>query len=501
MLGDTPASRAHLDAAMATAKSARDWGVIGDGLRKLAAHRRAAVAYENGLVIDPDNPAILNNLAVTRLEEDRLEEAEALYRRLIKTLPVGSSATDRAQFSQASLLELLNRTEEAAQVCDDLLSRYPEDLALLTLNGRLLRRAGNLDAAEAALRKALSTSGQTVLGPPGKARLQQAAVWTELGQVLDRLDQPDTAIDAFSKANSLHRDEDGGRHNAKRFMAYAAACRSWFNTQRISEFAIQQIGVDQGARPIFFVGFPRSGTTLAEQVLAAHPRLATTGEHSPLEAVKADWTALTGLPLSLPDCLADLSAEAINACRARFLAAAEAVTGGLSGRRVVDKLPLNLVDIGLINLLFPDARVIVALRDPRDVVLSCFMQDFRINDAMAAFLNRADTVALYCEVMSLWQHYRAVVTLPWIEYRYEDLIEDFAGTARRLVTFTGETWDPAILQYREQIAGRSISTPSYAAVAAPLHSRAKGRWRRYQAWLAPDAAALEPFIEEFGYSI
>ena len=181
------------------------------------------------------------------------------------------------------------------------------------------------------------------------------------------------------------------------------------------------------------------------------------------------------------------------------MAVAAAVTGGLAGRRVVDKLPLNLVDAGLISLLFPDARIIVALRDPRDAVLSCFMQDFRLNDAMAAFLGRASTAGLYHAVMSLWLHYRTVLALPWMEYRYEDLVADFEGTVRDLLSFVGEPWDPVVLRYREAIPGRAISTPSYAAVTSPIHGQAVERWRRYADWLAPEAAVLAPYVAAFGY--
>ncbi|MEX2642590.1 MAG: sulfotransferase [Acetobacterales bacterium] len=496
--GALAAAVAALEQAETVAAGTAGWRGLGDGWRRLGAAARARAAYERVLAIDPEDTAALNNLAVTLLAEDRLGDAETTFRRLLDAARDAATA-DRARYALASLLELLNRPDEAAPLAEELAQRHDGDAAVLLLRGRLQRRAGALAEACATLRRAIGSDGRSVVGPPDAAALC-AGAWHELGQALDRLDQPDAALAAFESANGMRR-AGARRFDPARYRRYVDACREWFDAPRIAGFPALQAAIRPTEMPVFFVGFPRSGTTLTEQILAAHPNLATTGEHSPLETVKAEWPRLTGLDRLLPGCLDAIAPEAVAACRRRFFDAAAAALGDAgAGARIVDKLPLNIVDLGLVNLLFPDARVIVALRDPRDVVLSCFMQNFRLNDAMASFLAREETVALYTRVMDLWLHYRETLTLPWLEYRYEDLVADVETEARRLVDFLGEPWDPAVLAYRDRVRGRSISTPSYEAVAEPVHRRAAGRWHRYRAWLAPELGRLAPFVEAFGYA-
>jgi hypothetical protein len=162
-------------------------------------------------------------------------------------------------------------------------------------------------------------------------------------------------------------------------------------------------------------------------------------------------------------------------------------------------LPLHIVELGLINVIFPEARVIVALRDPRDACLSCLMQHFTPNAAMVNFANLDHTTELYERVMDLWLHLRDVITLPYLEVRYEDTVADLESQARRMLEHLGQPWDDAVLRHHEQAADHVISTPSYAAVSEPVHRRAIQRWRNYETHLEPYLDRLTRFIEAFGY--
>lgn len=232
-----------------------------------------------------------------------------------------------------------------------------------------------------------------------------------------------------------------------------------------------------------------------EQVLAAHPRVATTEEKSPLSHVverlrhESDY----------PDALDRLSVQALEDLRAAFWSDARALLGSLEGRLLIDKLPLNLVDLGCAERLLPAARVIVALRDPRDVCLSYFMQFFKLNDPMANFLDIGRTAETYAAVMDLWLRYRESLSLPWLEYRYEDLIADFDGTVRTVLEFIGLAWHDDMARYRDKAEKRDIATPSYRQVTGALSSRAIGRWRSYREQLAPILPILQPYVEAFGY--
>lgn len=232
-----------------------------------------------------------------------------------------------------------------------------------------------------------------------------------------------------------------------------------------------------------------------ERVLQAHPGIVTTEEESPLTPLRQQLARLEAYPEGLASWTADEIDEAVR----RFWSGAEQAVGPLDGRLLVDKLPLNIVDLGLANLLFPQARVLVALRDPRDVCLSCFMQYFLLNDAMVNFLDLGQTARTYAAVMDLWLHYRAGLSMPYLEYRYEDLVEDFDGVVRRVLDFVGVGWHEEVARYREKSLGQAISTPSYRHVTGAVYTRSVGRWRAYRQELAPVLAELAPFVATFGY--
>jgi hypothetical protein len=232
-----------------------------------------------------------------------------------------------------------------------------------------------------------------------------------------------------------------------------------------------------------------------ERVLQAHPGIVTTEEESPLTPLRRQLS----LGGTYPEGLASLTADEIDQATRLFWSSAEKAVGPLDGRVLVDKLPLNIVDLGLANIVFPQARVLVALRDPRDVCLSCFMQYFLLNDAMVNFLDLRQTSQTYEAVMALWLHYREVLTLPYSEYRYEDLVEDFDGVVHQVLDFIGVGWHEEVARYREKSLGRAINTPSYRHVTDVLYRRAVGRWRAYRRELAPVLEQLRPFAAAFGY--
>ncbi|HLW74332.1 MAG TPA: sulfotransferase [Gammaproteobacteria bacterium] len=165
----------------------------------------------------------------------------------------------------------------------------------------------------------------------------------------------------------------------------------------------------------------------------------------------------------------------------------------------VDKLPLNSVFIPLLRRLFPGARFLFALRDPRDVVLSCFMQSFALNEAMRHFLTLQETAAYYAAVMQVGAD--SVKRLPEAAHRvrYEDVVQDLEGEARRLLGFLGLPWEPGVLDFQQTARKRRINTPSYHQVAQPIYASAKQRWRRYEGQLASVLPVLEPFVKRFGY--
>ena len=233
-------------------------------------------------------------------------------------------------------------------------------------------------------------------------------------------------------------------------------------------------------------------------MLARHPRLAAISEKSALGGLRTALPDIVGRAIKLPEALDGLTNDELTAIRSWYRRRS-AELAGAEDRRIVDKLPLNIIRLGEINRVFPDAQVIVALRDPRDVALSCFMQSFGANPAMANFQDLADTARFYDAVMGLWRHYREVLSLDWLEYRYEDLVREPEPTLRRVLDFLGEPWHDAVLDHQGDVIGTYIETPSRRDLAQPLTDRAVGRWRAYVHQLAPVLPVLAPHVEAFGY--
>lgn len=251
--------------------------------------------------------------------------------------------------------------------------------------------------------------------------------------------------------------------------------------------------------PLFVVGFPRSGTTLLEQLLDAHPALASFDEQPLLQQL---CSAMEAGGLRFPQDLDRLPRERMLQLRQRYANELRRLRPDLGLRRAVDKNPLNLARLALVATLFPKAQVVLALRHPCDVVLSCYQQDFRSPALALGFETLLGTARLYHEVMR--QHHDHVdrLGLSLQVLRYEDLVADVEGEARRLLAFLDLPWEPTLLRFTERARDKaSISTPSYSQVVQPVNRRAVGRWQRYRPWFEGAVLdTLRPWIERFGYS-
>jgi len=172
----------------------------------------------------------------------------------------------------------------------------------------------------------------------------------------------------------------------------------------------------------------------------------------------------------------------------------------IGNRLLIDKNPaLTLLLLGF-QRVFPELKLMIALRDPRDVVMSCFMQNFAVlAPRHTAFFNLKDTVEQYVEDMNIWRTIAPMIQGRYLEVRYEDMVEDLESVARKTLDFLGVSWDPKVLHYYEHAQQRRVRTPGYADVGKPVFKTARGRWRNYQKYLEPYLHRLEPFVKAFGY--
>jgi tetratricopeptide (TPR) repeat protein len=250
--------------------------------------------------------------------------------------------------------------------------------------------------------------------------------------------------------------------------------------------------------PIFIVGFPRSGTTLLEQVLDAHPLLQSMDEQPFLLRAVGE---VTDRGVRYPTELGKLTSEALDDIRAHYWDRARERARLDPGRRLVDKNPLNMVLLPLIRRLFPNARIILAIRHPCDTVLSCFLQHFRSD--LALLCRDLNTLArAYSRAFDFWYSQGSLLRPFCYELRYEQLATDFATEVRKLNLFLELPWDEAMLAPGEHARAKGfISTPSYAQVIEPVSNRSVGRWRNYESHFREVLPILMPWIERWGYSL
>jgi hypothetical protein len=172
----------------------------------------------------------------------------------------------------------------------------------------------------------------------------------------------------------------------------------------------------------------------------------------------------------------------------------------LGDKMLVDKNPALNVLIPAAVRIFPEAKFLIALRDPRDVCLSCFMQPLSPNPVSSAYLSLEGTVRQYLSVMGFWRTLLPRLRNPFLEVRYEQLVDDLEGTSRKVLEFLGIAWDDRVMRFDEHARTKQLRSPSYAEVSQPVTRRAVGRWQNYRRHLEPYVARLEPMMQALGYA-
>jgi hypothetical protein len=165
----------------------------------------------------------------------------------------------------------------------------------------------------------------------------------------------------------------------------------------------------------------------------------------------------------------------------------------------LDKNPsLTLLLPGMLRLI-PQTKLLIAIRDPRDVVLSCFMQYLPLNHNSVCYLTLERTAARYAHDLQVWLRLREKLCTPWLETRYEDYVRHLEEQAKSVLQFLGVPWDPVVMSYRERLKDKAVSSPTYEAVSKPVYTSSIGRWRHYEEHLTPHLRVLAPLVKAFGY--
>ncbi|HZC38770.1 MAG TPA: sulfotransferase [Sphingomicrobium sp.] len=490
-------------------------------------NRRFAEALQllkRARALAPKDPQVANSLGVCLKALGRTDAALQAYDAALRLDP----AMAAAHFNRGAVLELLNDIQSAKAAFERAAAldrNYVEPLASLAWLDAV---AGDAVSARTRAERALILSPSNVLARMAlaSAALQQGELATAaaelsalmqnpaltvsnrsiaLGLIGDLRDAEGRAAEAFAayqtsnnqlKALNAPQFEGPGHETA---LAHVRRLTAWFaaaDPELWREAPPVRLRAADPRAHIFLVGFPRSGTTLLEIVLATHPEVVSLEEKDCLGPAEAAYLmSNAGL-----EKLARISPG--EAMRQRDVYWSNVRTFGVEprGRVFIDKMPLASVHLPLIAKLFPNARVLFARRDPRDVVLSCFRRRFGMNPSMYELLTLEGAAAFYDAVMQLSELYRDVLPLPQHLVRYESLVEDFEGTVRSAFGFLGLEWDESVFDFAARARTRGISTPSAAQVARGLNREGQGAWRRYREQMAPVLPILEPWVQRFGYS-
>jgi tetratricopeptide (TPR) repeat protein len=437
----------------------------------------------------PRHPGVHHYIGETYALLKLPQRAMASFRKAAN-LPGGGPPT---WMELASLCERAHQLDEAQELIERT-ARTTFDLPLVGLvRGRVQRRRGRLDEAQASFRKLIECL------PADSEWAAQA--WGELALMQDAAGDFTGAVESIQRCKRIQQLREKPYFDASQRLH--ETMHSLIDAISADDFRRWR---DEAAplppmRTALLTGFPRSGTTLLEQVLDAHPDLVSSEERDFVGSHLVQTIAGERRNAPLLELLNDFSREKIEPLRPAYFQAMEYLLGERIGDRMhVDKNPAYNLTIPVMLRVFPETRLLVALRDPRDVVLSCYLRYLPLNAVSVRYLDVRRTAERYALDMSAWLKFRDLIEIPWCEVRYEDTVTDLAGQARRALESLGLPWDESVLGYRERLsADKRVTSPSYEAVAKPIYTGAIGRWRNYAELLEPALDVLEPFVREFGY--
>jgi Flp pilus assembly protein TadD len=472
--------------------------------------------------LEPDNVDLHHELAECQWANYEFGEALKSYGDACR---VASHIATTCSLAAKKLFSIA-RFHEAAQWLERAVTQAPQDVALLTRLGEVYDRCNKVPEAEQFANEALSVAPQNVRAVRLMAHIERRRGrfddarrrlvahlndhpgpedWRlryELAAVLDRLGEFDAAMQELLTAKEQLRPQA---------VADLAQAQSIIQRQREVAQLLTRADFEgwRASRPshwpqrsiAFLCGHPRSGTTLLEQIIAAHAGAVTTDETGVL--IREFVEPILRQPASAAESIAGLrafDADQIAAGRAAYLRFTEAHVGEAIGQRwLVDKDPSLTPDLPLPLRLFPEGRVIFPLRDPRDVCISYFLTLIPLAASSAAALDLGSTCESCAHSLELWTHWKNTLPVPLLVTRYVALVSDVERETRRVLEFLGLPWNENFLTFHERSRTRGIRTPTYADVAEPIYERAVGRWKNYEKYLAPHLDVLRPHLRAFGY--
>jgi len=521
------------------------WNNLGNARRGLEDFEGSVQALRRAAELQPDSPPIRLNLATALAAAGDAESALAEFRQMAADYPDDPNPLGKLH----ALLKELGQDKEALEAIEAAVGRAPDDIPLLLGLASHLSYMVDSTGAEAVYRRVLEIDADNALAhlglavcfdltnrteelsalvpqaeergvganalnfirafdhrrakrfAEGLAAMEQVPDDLEtarrvhlMGQLFEGVGRYDEAFEAYTKMNELMsamgpRPEEraAGYRNMLR-LRREAMTDEWVSSWR------PETRKDPRPAPVFLFGFPRSGTTLLDTMLMGHPAIEVLEEEPTLHKAFELFTNYEDMPTATD--------ERIQAARDAYFETAASRTPLKPGNLLVDKNPLAINSAPFIRRLFPEARFILALRHPCDVVLSCYVTNFRMNDGMANFVKLDTGAELYDLSFSYFERVQALMPTPTHTVVYENIVADQDRELRKLFDFLRLDWHDAVLDHQSTALGRGrIKTASYAQVVEPIYKRSAGRWHNFRRHLEPIFPILQPWVDRHGYSL
>ena len=442
-------------------------------LKSLQRFDQAALLYKRMVKLQPRSASVLCNLANAQFHSGDESAAIASYQKAIRLnagsrrarIGLGEAYESSGKFKQAKLqyLAVLRRDENSP----------------LALSRLIQSREGQID--DKWLQRAHALLEDPATKAEGKIRLN-----ISLGYYYDRNKKFDAAFEHLKAGNDCRSEHD-------RFDSQAGSAEISKLIEALTEEFFESVSSygNTSERPIFIVGMPRSGTTLTEQILASHPEVAPGGELSALLRASFQVREYARNSQPYPAGLLEIGRIGISRLAKGYLDRLEKVSS--TARMVTDKLPFNFMHLGMIAVLFPNAKVIHCSRHPMDNCLSCYFTSFA---DQIKFANNLESLGrYYLDYHRLMRHWHDVLPIEILDLKYEEMVSRTDANISRLLSYCGLEFDPACAQFYR--TARGIRTPSRWQVRQPIYSSSVRRWRNYEKQLEPLRQILEPVLKEY----
>lgn len=428
-------------------------------------YERAEEYLKKACELAPDKPVFHCGYGDLLVKRARFKEALTCYQRAREADP----ASPQAIAGVIGTLERMGDLTGAAEFARDALERFPSHHRVLQAYAAVSRYIGEEPRAAELL--------EDLLTRPGLTQEIRAEMHFVVGKLYDHLGRYPEAFHNFQEGNVLLGYRFNREEETRRFEAIINAYPAELQRKRAR-------ASNRSRLPVFIVGMPRTGTTLIEQILASHPLVHGAGELEDIHYIAQELPRRLGLTQPYPYCMAQVNRRQLDILAQAHLERLGGLARGMA--RVTDKLPHNFMRLGLIDLLFPGARIIHCQRNPTDNCLAIFMQNFTEGHSYASSLS--DLGFYYRLYERLMDHWAKTVQIPVLQLRYEELIAEPERHIRELIKFCDLPWDERCLRFHE--IKRDINTPSYDQVRRPIYKTSAGRWRHYAPFLGPLFEAL-----------